>query len=486
MTIATEIEKLPYASLSLTKLFLTVFNKVKNNDVILFMLPSLIVYFAAHLLFWPGQMSSDSQAQWYLLFSPVPIPSGHPHLSTLWLLSGKLIGNSPAFTVMINYTLFSIFTGLILNILTKKYGVNKRACYFFSFVFPLIPVNFLLLTVLWKDIPYSIGFVILLYGSLKLLDSEEKSKAKALIAIFFGLFLIFFMRFNGIIVTAGTVVFFMMLKPIYKKPLFYICFVFVAILLFFRLDKVPEKYSAMHASHYLGYLLHNDVSLEENDLLFLNKIMPLGDWKKKYSPLGVGSLAHLGYFKNPDALTKGSLSEMNSMGRKYLIKYPFYFLHYKYQSQMEPLIFPRPSIISTVMTFEAMNSYVNRENAVLRVLDHMNMRSNLNLYFQPLYWFLLVVFLYMFQKLYFTWFGRFHKVSIIKMSSPRNNYRNMGQNLLTERNFLFLLTPPAMNIASLIVLNTDYCYRYYYPTFVVSCFILLLLLGRTKTQKSDS
>jgi hypothetical protein len=465
------------------RVFLTLLNKIKNHGSIPFMLPSLIVYFAAHLLYWPAQMSPDSHTQWLHIttgiFHDVTF-SGHPFLSTLWLLPGKLIGHSPAIVIMINYTIFSIFTGLILNISNKNYGINQYWCYLFSFIFPLIPSNFIHLTTLWKDIPYTLGFVILLYGTLKLLSSEEKRDLSTTVLILIGLFLIFFMRFNGLVVVAGTLLSFLILKPQLKKIWFTLSIIllFSLILLrsyfiFFNINEVPIKYNAIHSVHYLSYLIKNDVAVEQEDLDFLNKIMPVNEWKDRYNPFSVGYLAHKGYFKNPYAIKKETQSELNRLGLKYLFKYPFEFLEYKYSSVGTMLISPKPS------------QYIGaRVNLSYPFQDYIYFTTKPFNNFAPWYFLYSCIILYLIKRLFYS--DRVSQFLKIRSIKHKLGISQKQAKPLSTSNFLLLISAPTMNIISLALLSTDYCYRYYYPTFVVSCFILLLLLAQTKPLRSDS
>ena len=212
------------------------------------------------------------------------------------------------------------------------------------------------LTTLWKDIPYTIGYVILLYGSLRFLiqDAHKKNLVSSLVFIVLGFSFIFFMRFNGIIAVFLSLASFIVLKPQLKKLWIWIglsfLIAFIAMRCMFVLGNIietPTRYNAMHSVHYLGYLIKNDVPMEEKDMQFLNEIMPIQQWQERYQPTMVGYLAHQGYFKNQKACTQKNQRRLNFLGLKYLATYPFSFVKFKYESSIGYLLKSCPNYCTT-------------------------------------------------------------------------------------------------------------------------------------------
>jgi len=102
----------------------------RKKDFLIFIAPSLIVYFLVHLAFWPAQMSPDSEGNWLSALNYTSLFSkSHPHplFSILWVVPSAILAHSPWLTIATNYILFSFFTAAILKFLHDNYGVSKVA-----------------------------------------------------------------------------------------------------------------------------------------------------------------------------------------------------------------------------------------------------------------------------------------------------------------------------------------------------------------------
>ncbi|MDO8358721.1 MAG: hypothetical protein Q7T08_01625 [Devosia sp.] len=167
---------------------------------LLLALPSLVVYAVVHLAVWPAQMSPDSIDQWGQMTS-WQWDDIHPVSATLINYVAFLVYPSPAAVAIAQYVALSLVTGLLFSE-TINWGVRPVFAVIAALLFPLFLPNALIVTTLWKDVPF--GICVLLLTGLTLSAIRQRWSIgrwhwAAMIAA--GVVMVA-VRHNGIIATA--------------------------------------------------------------------------------------------------------------------------------------------------------------------------------------------------------------------------------------------------------------------------------------------
>jgi hypothetical protein len=176
------------------------------HDVVRFATPSIVIFGLVLLATWPAQMSPDSVGQWKEL-STRQFSNAHPLIHTLLFGGpGKLFG-TPAVSSFLQIVLFAFVIGGVITEMVRA-GVSRPICYAVSILLPMFPPVHILSTVFWKDIPYTIALVGLLWLLLALLrnPSDRARDTWFVWTMAIVLSLVGTMRHNGLLVSAGMIV----------------------------------------------------------------------------------------------------------------------------------------------------------------------------------------------------------------------------------------------------------------------------------------
>ena len=130
---------------------------VKIKEVFFYSIPSILVYTVSVLTFWPAQMSPDSLAQWEQITQGTYSDS-HPVISTLMYSGINHVLPGPQWCVLVMSLLLAITWGWALSE-SKNWLVDRYVVLAASVLFPIYLPTFLLISTLWKDIPFSIGIL---------------------------------------------------------------------------------------------------------------------------------------------------------------------------------------------------------------------------------------------------------------------------------------------------------------------------------------
>ncbi len=126
-------------------------------------LPGVLVWTVALLVFFPGLMSSDSVDQWRQLLRG-QYHDAHPaaHTLTMWLITRVWL--SPAAVALVQIGMLALAFGIAVRELALA-GVGRGVQGLLIGVFALSPVNAMMVITLWKDIWYAIA-MLFLFGML--------------------------------------------------------------------------------------------------------------------------------------------------------------------------------------------------------------------------------------------------------------------------------------------------------------------------------
>jgi len=289
--------------------------EIRVQEILIYAAPSLLVYIFFHLTIWPGQMSPDSVDQWWQILNN-QYSDNHPVIGSLIYKLFSLISETPEFVIFFQYVLLALAVGLVIAEI-ECWGVPKWAAILTSVVVPLYPANALIATTLWKDVLYTIFFILVFYFSLSIVrNSKKESTRRILIGMVLACAGLVGVRHNGIVV---AMVFLLVLGKInydrasgriylFGSAIILILFILQKLLFnpLFGIAGIGEHYKAMYAVHIIGAMVNSNVSLESADSDAIKELMPLRDWKGRYRCDSVVPLFWTGVPGNFDYMAQNS------------------------------------------------------------------------------------------------------------------------------------------------------------------------------------
>ena len=273
---------------------------VKHSQITYFCLP-LFVWLLYWTAFFPGLMSGDSIDQWRQI-QTLELSDAHPAFHTFvnWMLTR--VWNSPAIISLTQIIIFSTLLGMALSNLDIKYQVNRGVLVLITLFFAVSPVHGMLVNSLWKDLPYSLCLFWLTY----LLIVVYLSKGEWLklpsnqIHLIILLVSILLFRHNGIIPAFGVgFLLFIYYKGNWKgilrvfvSTIFLFVFVKYFLYSFFDISPTPKVLSLSLPIHQVGAMMYNDVQLDSEQKVVVEKLMPIEFWKGNYHKYTVDTLIY--------------------------------------------------------------------------------------------------------------------------------------------------------------------------------------------------
>ena len=267
--------------------------------LILLALPSLIIYSVTLFAMWPAQMSPDSVAHWAESESG-NIEDTHPAILTMTLWLVTRIWHSPSVITVLQILALTAVTVLWL-VKLRELGLPRWLYRFGAVAFPLFPANFMMVTTIWKDVPYSIAltFAFLLLLTLTQTQGQAASTRRWRISFFVAMAVVMFTRHNGIpVALALTLVCAFCYRKVAGK--FFLgsalglsaALILVRAVLYptFNVRPRPAFYEAANAIHVIAaYRMHGTTFTTEEDIL-LGSVHPLDRLRSLYICQSHGAL----------------------------------------------------------------------------------------------------------------------------------------------------------------------------------------------------
>lgn len=283
------------------KLFILIFMLL-----IAFWLPCILSYY-------PGGLYSDTYTSIAMARHETALTNHHPILYTLmWRFVyciGGLLSFSESKTIFLFTCFVSIFMGVAVAWLVYSCyvnGLSKYICiltFLYFAIFSLVP---LYIVSLWKDTPFAIAvllFSTFLFNFFYSINESNNILSLTNMIIYSALiFLVSFLRNNGLYICIATscvilIYFIKYHRHLVRKYFILTACLFVAILtirgpIYNQLgynedDKVESLGIPLQQ---IGYSLVNDGEFDDEDLNFLNNILPIEKWKSVYRPMIVDSV----------------------------------------------------------------------------------------------------------------------------------------------------------------------------------------------------
>ncbi len=317
-----------------------------NKFALKVFLISFIVMFIACLAFYPGNITSDTVDQISQATGQFPINNVHPAINTIIIKLFMSIWNN-IFSIVVGYSLF--FSLILAHIYKYLYEqkANVKFLYISLFVFLLSINNISMVTMAWKDIPFTISLLWLTFETYKIVKQKGEYFKKNLNIIFFcvSMTLTYYFRYNGMFPFLVMILYLIFILFKLKEKL---RIVITIIICFFSIWFVQGPFydyfevtkgdsisggAASFAAKGLGALIYYDGDLSEEDLKTLSKLADLDDLREFYYAYSIDTysfqdikfnegIAELGvpkiyemyikhFFKNPKIIIRDRLDGSN-------------------------------------------------------------------------------------------------------------------------------------------------------------------------------
>lgn len=268
----------------------SVLNKSFIFHSIYFVLPCIISYSIYFLAFYPALCSSDIYDQWAQALGIRGLSNWHPVIHTLVLRLFSMFTHNFAYIVILQIVVAVFLLERIFSLLYKK-GVPCWILMAISFFMALYPANGTMLMNIWKDIPYALSILGLTYEiMLMVIDREkwEQSRKQKWFTVL-ALVSVSIFRHNGIVPFIATII--AMIFYLKKKGIQLVVISVIALCLIKTMvyplanasDGNTRGAAFSFLAHNLGTIYVENGDLDNDDLLFLESIMPLEVWEENYN-----------------------------------------------------------------------------------------------------------------------------------------------------------------------------------------------------------
>jgi len=263
--------------------------------------PCLVVWSVSLLTFWPGMMSPDSLWQWDQMLSG-KYYDNHPaaHTLTIWLVTRVWL--SPAAYALAQIAALAFTFALAMRELALA-GVSRWVQIALTALFALSPVNNVMVVTLWKDIPYAIALLGLFWMLLRVWRTGggwlHSRRAVALAAVLLAAVALF--RHNGPPVALLTLLAFPLVgRGVPMRRIALIGGWALALVLVVRsvvypafdVTPTPPWFARQVQIHQLGAYATHSGQLDNADRALLERLLPLDEWRRRYSCYSVGLLLY--------------------------------------------------------------------------------------------------------------------------------------------------------------------------------------------------
>ena len=280
------------------------FGKSVNNPKKVFWLSFLFiafVYLLTSLVYYPANILPDSMNSLnHTLLSPeVALSNHHPicysALISLFLNIGKNLLKFDLLKSIYLYTLFQIlYISFVIAYSMKllaELKTNRIIVIGCILIYALFPHFNMFAVTMWKDPLFSASIMLLSTLLIKVLvDPQYENSWQYLVLITISLLFVLFFRNNGIYIVLATFCFLLILSKLNITKIIMIGYVVFYFLFtgigydLLNIEKVKVEAFAVPLQQTAYTLQVDDKMFNEEDLLFLNKILPIETWKEAYTP----------------------------------------------------------------------------------------------------------------------------------------------------------------------------------------------------------
>ncbi|ANY74137.1 MULTISPECIES: DUF6020 family protein [Paenibacillus] len=263
--------------------------------ILIYSLPSIVIYSFYLISYFPGAMSPDSLDQWSQTISH-EFNDWHPVAHTWFIMLTTIIWKSPAAYSVVQILILAFIIGY-LGYTFEKYGVRKFLIWMIVLCMSLIPINGIYSITMWKDILYSacmLLFSIFIFNLIKTRGNWLDSNLNIFLYFISSLGFIMF-RHNGLLVFVVTLVILAIIFKSDLKKVYFISIIVVVVQLiitgplynFFNVKSSDPNEALAIPTQLIASVIAQDGNLAQEQKDFFNEVLPLDMWRKLYNPYSV-------------------------------------------------------------------------------------------------------------------------------------------------------------------------------------------------------
>lgn len=295
---------------------------------------TFIIWFIICLSFYPGNITSDTVDQISQAMGYYQIDNAHPALCTIIIKILMSIWNNPFVIILTNILFFSIIITYIYKYLFE-HNVNEKFLYITLLIFIFSINNISMITMAWKDIPFTISLLWLTFEVYKIVKEKDNYFKNNISIILFSIAmtLTFFLRHNGMIPFIIIIVYllYLLIKLSTKiRILITIClclgfvwFIKGPVYSYYNVSKsnIMTAGSASFAAKGLGALIYYDAYLDEEDRELINDAIDIEKLKDFYQPYSIDNYSFTNIGWN-EGIEKLGVAKIYGLYIKYFFRRP--------------------------------------------------------------------------------------------------------------------------------------------------------------------
>ncbi|WP_191560040.1 DUF6020 family protein [Metabacillus idriensis] len=266
--------------------------QLSKSKIMIYALPSILVWITYWIAFFPAGMTPDSLAQWDQAHTG-QLDNWHPVVYTLLIMFLTQIWDNPAIVSLFQIVIIAGIIGYTCYRL-EKFNFPKWSTWTLAVFFAISPVNSIYSITIWKDVLYSaflLLFIVLVFNIVKTKGLWIKSKSHFFFFIITSLSLIFF-RHNGFPVFIVTMILILVFYWNVKKQVIIgltsvaIIYLLVTGPVFNILGVKPSDPNEALSipTQQLATIIIEDGNISESQEEYLNEIFPIELWKERFNP----------------------------------------------------------------------------------------------------------------------------------------------------------------------------------------------------------
>ena len=323
-------------------------NKKENKDSKKFALKvfffTFICWFIVCLIYYPGNITSDTVDVISQARGDFAINNSHPALYTILIRMLLHLWNNVFIIVLANVLFFSLVLAHIYRYLYEQ-NVKEKVLYVSIIIFVLLINNISLISMAWKDVPFTIAMLWLTFEVYKISKQKDEYFKKIINIIFLciSLLLTFFIRHNGMFPYYIVILYllFLIIKSHAKVRIISTVIISILSILFVegpvfnyygvQKSNIMTVGSASFAAKGLASLVYYDAEFDEKDKPIIYSILSEENYKEYYRPYSMDeySFSDIGW---NEGLEKVGVAKIYELYIKYFFKYPNIIIRDRFDS----------------------------------------------------------------------------------------------------------------------------------------------------------
>ena len=250
----------------------------------------------ACIIYYPANMTSDNVDQWFQALGHYSINDAHPAIYTLFLRFCTLFSTSPISATIASSLLFAYVISSVLVFFLDK-GYPRKVLLLIAGIIPILPNTIAMITCPSKNIMFAILMLWLVFLLVRIFDNPEKffkeyTTVLQFVIVLAATYLIRHNTFVVLPVIAGIVLYITIryFKAIKLRAITYLMASILLIQLisgpvydYFGVVRTESNVMMPLVQPYITVIAY-DVPIPDETVEYLEKILPLDEFAKRYSP----------------------------------------------------------------------------------------------------------------------------------------------------------------------------------------------------------